>query len=352
MNEQMNFIDWNSACKFIISDLRIFLQRLPIFIRIPIKLLIWGFSVWVGSILLLIQVFRFSVRVLLGGSVSQTASFTSVWVTQARFVGTLHKLCDDNLTLELLPFVSKLSILVRSLHSIATDKSHFLRPLDLNMSGRCTRGDQALLNLAPDITQIVILGAGNDTRLHRLVGLPEGLFEIDAPSTQAYKLQKLGKYRNPLVRFVSANFERESWLDNLVIAGFDLSKKTLFIWEGVTYYLTESALRSTLRSISQCATGSKLVLDYGVIERPIYGIYIGLWLFGKMGEPFRSLFTNESLLALMTEYRLVPDAPAVPSREAVRDRFASNEEFDCLVKEFLTNSQTVIDIKLITLTLT
>ena len=343
--------DWTSVFQWILSKRNV-LQSLPIIVRIPIKLFLWTLATWISCILALIQSLRLFKRVLLGGSVAHTASFTSAMVTQCRFIGSLHKICDDNLAIEFLLFISKLYVLVRILVAIATDKQHFIRPLDLNVSGRCMRGDQALLNLAPDITQVVILGAGNDTRLHRLVGLPDNLFEVDAPLTQAYKLERLGKHRNPLVRFVSANFEHESWLANLIIAGFDPSKKALFIWEGVTYYLTETAVRATLHSISQCAPGSKLVLDYAVLEKQFFGAHFGLWLFGKLGEPFRSLFTDESLPALVAEYRLRPDGPVISAREATRERFASNEAYEAMVTEYQSQPATAINIKLISFTLT
>jgi len=348
-------IDWNFACKWILS-IRAFLnQSLPIVIRVPVKITLYIFAIWLGSILLLFQLLRFTTRVLLkGGSVSQTASFTSILVTTSRFVGSLHKICDDNLAVELLPLISKLSVFVRVLLAIATDKPHFIDFLDLNIPGRCNRGDQVLLNLSPDITQVVILGAGNDTRFHRLAGLPDNLFEVDAPSTQAYKLQRLGKHRNPLVRFVSANFERESWLANLISSGFDPTKKTLFIWEGVTYYLTEAGLRATLQSISQCAIGSKVVLDYAVIENSTrFGAHFGLWLFGKLGEPFLSLFTDESLLTLMSSYHFdASDGPAISAREATRARFVDSEVFEAIVSEYQVSPLRIIDIKLITFTLT
>lgn len=343
--------DWTSTYKRTISEFRTFLQSLPFFLRIPVKLFAFGIAAWGQILISLAQIVRFSLRVFLGGAVARTASLTSVWVTHARFVGTLHKICDDSLAVELLPWISKVSVIVRALLSIATDKPHFLLPLDVNISGRCNRGDEALLNLAPDVTQVVILGAGNDTRLHRLTGLPDGLFEVDAPSTQAYKLKRLGRHSNASVRFVPADFERESWLANLEAAGFDRTKKALIIWEGVTYYLTEAALRATLHSMSQCAPGTKLVLDYAVMERQLFGAEFGLWLFGKLGEPFHSLFTNESLLTLLAEYRLVPDAAAIPAREATRSRFGSEEAYQAVAAELKNHPHTVIDIKLISFTL-
>jgi len=46
-------------------------------------------------------------------------------------------------------------------------------------------------------------------------------------------------------------------------AGYDETKKTFFVWEGVTYYIMEGGVDSTLRFIAQhSAPGSSVVFDY------------------------------------------------------------------------------------------
>ena len=86
--------------------------------------------------------------------------------------------------------------------------------------------------------QLVVLGAGFDTRCYRLTDRPERCFEVDAPSTQADKRETLAAagIDTSDVVFVSTNFAGEdNWMDDLLAAGFDLSLPTLFLWEGVTY---------------------------------------------------------------------------------------------------------------------
>ena len=77
---------------------------------------------------------------------------------------------------------------------------------------------------------------GNDTRVHRIAPLPQYVFEIDAEKTQQHKLKN--HVLNEKVVFVPVNFEEESWKDKLhAIAGEEVThRKTLFIWDGVTYY--------------------------------------------------------------------------------------------------------------------
>ena len=46
-------------------------------------------------------------------------------------------------------------------------------------------------------------------------------------------------------------------------AGYDEGKKTYFVWEGVTYFITEGGVDSTLKFIVQhSAPGSSVVFDY------------------------------------------------------------------------------------------
>ena len=72
------------------------------------------------------------------------------------------------------------------------------------------------------------------------------------------------------IKFVSANFLTDDWLDNLTKAGFDRQKPTFFLWEGVTYYLSREAMEQTFHTIATNAPGSVVVFDYGtdaVIKR-------------------------------------------------------------------------------------
>lgn len=125
--------------------------------------------------------------------------------------------------------------------------------------------DVALDAVAGPTEQLVILGAGNDTRSYRLP--PEsGLrcFEVDAPATQALKRRMLDALDvdSSHVTFVSANFLREDWLEKLVDAGFDPDKRSFFVWEGVTMYLDRDAVEGTLHRIASLAVGTTVAFDY------------------------------------------------------------------------------------------
>jgi methyltransferase (TIGR00027 family) len=121
--------------------------------------------------------------------------------------------------------------------------------------------------LRSGISQVVILGAGLDSRAYRGRLLQEHVptFEVDAPATQADKMERVGKVlgtRPAHVRYVPIDFNEET-LDKLLSEGFDRSKRTLFMWEGVTYYLGADAVDATLGWIaSNAASGSPVIFDY------------------------------------------------------------------------------------------
>jgi len=125
--------------------------------------------------------------------------------------------------------------------------------------------DEMLERLAPEMEQLVVLGAGYDTRAYGTLKR-EGLrwFELDQIETQRVKtaaLERAGVDARH-VTFVTVDFRREDTFEQLLSAGYDPGKKTLFRWEGVTLYLSETEVRRTLGDVrSNAATGSALVAD-------------------------------------------------------------------------------------------
>ena len=114
--------------------------------------------------------------------------------------------------------------------------------------------------------QIVVLGAGFDTRCYRL---PEAaavpVFEVDHPVTQAAKREALRGVVEPLpahVRFVGVDFDHDDLGERLRAAGYDEGKRTLFVWQGVIVYLTRDGADRTLAFIAgHSASGSVVVFD-------------------------------------------------------------------------------------------
>ena len=130
-------------------------------------------------------------------------------------------------------------------------------PMELWLALRVAYLDR-LVHLAVDrlsIRQIVILGAGYDTRAARLPRAGVQFFEVDHPATQAAKraaVAKLPGYPIDAARYVACDFEHQDPIERLVANGLDPNDPALVIWEGVVMYLTEPAIRATA---TRLATG-------------------------------------------------------------------------------------------------
>jgi methyltransferase (TIGR00027 family) len=163
------------------------------------------------------------------------------------------------------------------------------------LSHRTTFFDEALLRYLDDVEQVVILGAGWDTRAYGLLAGRNDVrvFEVDAAETQAQKRRSLeaAGIDTTDVGFVTAEFNAESWLDALSESSFDADKPTFILWEGVTYYLDAAAVDATLRTVAtHLAQGSAIAFDY-FSERVVAGhtslpIRIGLLYVRALGEPW------------------------------------------------------------------
>jgi methyltransferase (TIGR00027 family) len=111
--------------------------------------------------------------------------------------------------------------------------------------------------------QLVLLGAGYDTRATRLPAAASStVFEVDHPVTQARKRAGLGRL-SERIRYVPLDFESSALQPALIDAGLDYTQRTCVLWEGVFSYLTPEAIDSTLAAIVDvCAPGSQILLTY------------------------------------------------------------------------------------------
>jgi methyltransferase (TIGR00027 family) len=118
------------------------------------------------------------------------------------------------------------------------------------------------------LEQLVILGAGYDARAYRFEELKHGVkvFEVDHPASQATKLEKLEQFFGSPpahVVFVPVDFNTQRLDQRLFESGYEEGLKTLFIWQGVTQYLTPESVDATLAFIAgHSGAGSALIFDY------------------------------------------------------------------------------------------
>ena len=124
------------------------------------------------------------------------------------------------------------------------------------------------IQLANGLEQLIILGAGLDARAYRFDELKNGIkiFEVDHPASQATKLEKLKQLfgsQPAHVTYVGIDFNTQRLDQRLSESGYDEHLKTLFIWQGVTQYLTPEAVDSTLAFIAEhSGPGSTVIFDY------------------------------------------------------------------------------------------
>jgi methyltransferase (TIGR00027 family) len=148
--------------------------------------------------------------------------------------------------------------------------------------------------LADGLEQLVILGAGFDARAYRFDF--EGrvkVFEVDHPATQATKRARIRQIfgREPEhVVYVPIDFNTQSLAQRLAEAGYAGTGRTLFIWQGVTQYLTPAAVDATLAFIAgHSGPGSAVIFDYmytalldGTVKRgEVAKMRRDRWMFGE-----------------------------------------------------------------------
>jgi methyltransferase (TIGR00027 family) len=171
------------------------------------------------------------------------------------------------------------------------------RPMGTYLQFRTVILDRALASSLPPaaslpVEQLVILGAGLDSRAWRLDSLKDTVvFEVDFPSSQAYKRERAAAVPNKAkwVRFVAIDFERDQLAPILRAAGFDPTKPTFWLWEGVTMYLRPEAVSANLGAIAALsAPGSRITLTY---LRKKKGRAPRNFVLALIGEPLRSAFS-------------------------------------------------------------
>ena len=158
------------------------------------------------------------------------------------------------------------------------------------------------------MAQVVLLGAGLDARAYRLEALSDAtVYEIDHPATQRYKRARVEGLipTARAVRFVTVDFERDRLDERLAEAGHDLDRPSLWVWEGVTMYLPEPAIRGSLRAMRRrSGPGSRLAVTYGLAHDRLWLARMSgavLASFRVLGEPLIGLTTTEAIHAVLEE---------------------------------------------------
>ncbi|MDB4961457.1 MAG: O-Methyltransferase involved in polyketide biosynthesis [Myxococcales bacterium] len=218
-------------------------------------------------------------------------------------------------------------------HDIARRLDQQFAPMETWLALRVAYLDRLVAQAVDrlSIRQVVILGAGYDTRAARLPRAGVSYFEVDHPATQAAKRERLGRlegYPIDAAIYVTCNFEREDPIERLVASGFDATEPALVIWEGVVPYLTEAAVRATATRLASGLDPRSLVAFDYVGKKLAAGANLSAKdqqtrdYVGELGEPIqfgtddplpllydcgfrwvRSLDFNELALELLGDYQ-------------------------------------------------
>lgn len=147
--------------------------------------------------------------------------------------------------------------------------------------------------------QVVILGAGFDSRANRFA---EHLtvtkwFELDLPAAQQYKEEVLRNHTildpKNIVR-IGMDLTEGDWVSALEEAGWDPSAPTIYILEGLIYYMNAEQAASLLKSIPSVPK-SRIIVT--IVEESLQKLY------ERMGRnPWK---TNLRILKKMGALRLV-----------------------------------------------
>jgi methyltransferase (TIGR00027 family) len=205
-----------------------------------------------------------------GGGMSQQAAATGpgamFFVAVEQGFPPCERILTDELALPILPLGSR--IWVRLLRPV---RRWLVRKTEARVPG-LWGGIMARKRFIDDVISenpaeaVVNLGAGFDTRACRLPELADvPVWEVDLPVTVEAKRRRLQKIFGAVPEYlhlVPLDFDREDPGSALAASGYPTGAVTLFIWEGVTQYLTEEGFRATFAWLANAPTGSRLVFTY------------------------------------------------------------------------------------------
>jgi len=115
-------------------------------------------------------------------------------------------------------------------------------------------------------SQVVLLGAGLDARAYRFEPFKKDehtVFEIDYALINSYK-ESILKDSKPLCNLVrvSADLSEPTWLAKLETAGFSSYVPTLWLLEGIVYYIDREIVISVLQAAARnCPDESQVFVD-------------------------------------------------------------------------------------------
>ena len=187
--------------------------------------------------------------------------------------------------------------------------------------------------IAAGIGQVVILGAGLDTRAVRKPFAGVRYFEIDDPATMALKRRYYADARiNAAVTLIPGNYVTDDLIGLLGSHGFEFGVPTYLIWEGNVMYLPLASDKHTMRQLKQHLTRFRLSFDYfteAVIAKTTGEPSLTTLVesFAAMRAPWVSGIDDVHVLARELDLRVVEDVTTGELYRRYRGRPATSPIF-------------------------
>ena len=188
--------------------------------------------------------------------------------------------------------------------------------------------------IASGIGQVVILGAGLDTRAVRKQSAAVRYFEIDDPATVALKRSCYAAARiAPRVTLIPGNYVTDGLVELLRSNGFDFDVPTYFIWEGNVMYMPLAHDKETMRQLTTTVKRFRLSFDYlseAVIAKATGDASLTVLVesFAAMRAPWVSGIDDVGVLAADLGLRVVENVTTGELYRKYRGRAASSAIFE------------------------
>lgn len=206
--------------------------------------------------------------------VTAKASYTAGVMATHRAIEMLRppeeRVCEDPFAVHFLP--PEFAAILKNreqLTALAKDSAQKFPGINGAVVARTRFIDDIVLQYVEEgLAQIVILGAGYDSRAYRIEGIKQKVtvFEVEYPFTQQIKIQKVVEVLGEKpghVKYVPMDFIKDDLKACLLKSDYDPAKRTLFIMEGLTFYLPAETLDSILAFIAKhSGLQSAVVFDY------------------------------------------------------------------------------------------
>ena len=199
---------------------------------------------------------------------AQTGPGAMVLVAMEQQLPERERIVVDDLALPILPFGYRAEVrLLKPFTRAIIRKSERKVPgLWGSIMSRKRYIDEILTEAATQVEEVVNLGAGFDTRALRLSAVEHhAIWEVDKPSTvdsKRARIENLFQAAPNNVTLVPIDFDLQALGAVLEGYGYSAAKKTFFIWEGVTQYVSEAGIEATFEYLAMVPAGSRLIFTY------------------------------------------------------------------------------------------